>query len=154
MKILSLICFLLCAASASAQVAVSTSILWRDEGSDLGRARIVNCTGSGVTCSVATGIATVNAGGGGAVTMVETEVDFGASATTAASATVTDASVSATSKILVTMSGNAATGRQADENEMDKLVCSVRPGTGSFVVHCIPLPGPISGKYKLFYTVG
>lgn len=130
-------------------------VLIRDEGSDVARVtRALNFTGAAVTCSNASGVITCNVTAGGSVTITEAEIDCGSAATKACSATVTDATVSGTSKLLITMSGNAATGRQADENEMDKLMCSAVPGSGSFVVHCIPLPGPVSGKYKLWYTVG
>jgi len=150
-----LLLLLVLAAPAWAQQSVSTTIIVENEGSVVGRVRRIDCVGANINCTVAGGEVTVTiSSGGGAVTMTEAEIDCGASATKDCTATVTDAGVSGTSKLLITVSGNAATGRQADENQMDKLVCSAVPGAGSFVVHCIPLPGPVSGKYKLFYTVG
>ena len=88
------------------------------------------------------------------VSITETEIDIGTTSVEDFTATVTDAGVSSSSKILVTGSGNAPTGKDADEVEMDKLDCTVLPGTGSFDLHCIAVPGPVHGMFKVFYTVG
>ena len=128
----------------------------QDEGALQGRATTVNFTGAGVTATVSAGTATVNVpgGGGGGFTGVEVEIDFGSIAVWDATFTITDATISATSKIIITHSGNAATGKEADENEMDNLVCTPRPTAGSFDLFCSGVPGAVEGKFKLFYAVG
>jgi len=96
------------------------------------------------------------------VAITETEINFdtcGVSVGTihasfTCTATVTDAGVSGTSKIIVLQSGAAPTGRQADENDMDPLACNALAGAGSFTVICKALNGPAHGKYKLNYLVG
>lgn len=126
----------------------------QDEAVDQGRIQILNCVGTSITCarSGVTGTATVTGGGG--FTGVETEIDFGTTPVFDKAFTITDAGVSATSKILVTQSGNAATGRQQDENEMDPLHCWTLPAAGSFTLRCRGLEGPVAGKFKVFYAVG
>jgi hypothetical protein len=49
--------------------------------------------------------------------------------------------------------GNAATGRLADENEMDQIIWVALPGTGTFTLVSCPQQGPVGGKYKVNYTV-
>ena len=90
----------------------------------------------------------------GAVTMTEVEIDVGTTPLDSFNVSVTDATVSASSKILVTASSNAATDKTADEAEMDTLLCSALPASGSFTVYCIAVPGPVTDKFKIFYTVG
>lgn len=92
--------------------------------------------------------------GSGSVTIAEVEIDFGAAASWGKAFTIIDASITALSKIMVVQSGAAPTGRQADENEMDALICSATPAAGSARVMVTPTPGPVAGKYKLNYTVG
>lgn len=88
------------------------------------------------------------------VSGTEVELDFGATATRTLTATVTDAGVSATSKVLMTTSGNAPTGRNADEVTMESFVFSIAPAAGSFNVTINSLLGPVTGKYKFFYVIG
>lgn len=128
----------------------------QDEGVQQGAVNTVNFVGAGVTASVAGGVATatISGGGGGPATITEVEVDVGASPVYTASISVTDATVSGTSKVLITQSGRAATGRQADENEMDGLIANATPAAGSFTAQIIAKPGPITGKFKLLYMVG
>ena len=87
-------------------------------------------------------------------TIKEIEVDFGASAVRSKRFTITDAAVSATSKIMVMQSGKAATGRSADENEMDMLHFLATPGSGTFVLIADCLTGRVNGKYKANYLIG
>ena len=86
--------------------------------------------------------------------MTETEVDFGSVPRMQFAFTITDGAVSSSSKIIVSHSGKAATGRQSDENELDQLICNANPGTGTFTLNCGAHPGPVTGKYKVVYTVG
>ena len=96
---------------------------------------------------------TLNATGGGG-SFVETEIDFGTTNLTQKTFTITDAGVSATSKIVISISGNAATGRNADEIEMEVFYYYATPGTGTFNLFVKSLEGPVVGTYKLFYTYG
>lgn len=100
-----------------------------------------------------TGDVTINASSGSA-TITEVEVDFGTIPVYNKTFTVTDASVSSSSKIVASQSGAAATGRNADENEMDALTCRGLPGTGSFTLICSSHDGPVVGKYKINYLIG
>jgi hypothetical protein len=89
-----------------------------------------------------------------AVSVSETEVDFGATPKYTYTFAITDAAVGTGSKLLITQSGAAATGRDADENDMDKLSCNATPAAGSFTLNCASLQGPVAGKYKVLYTIG
>lgn len=90
-------------------------------------------------------------GANGALTVTETEIDFGVVPVREKQFTITDAGVSATSKIIAVQSGKAATGRDADENEMDALILNCKPATGQFVLNAFAMPGPVTGKYKVNY---
>jgi hypothetical protein len=97
--------------------------------------------------------------GSGSFTATEVEIDWdtckvGDGPSSICRATITDAAVSSSSKILITQSGNAATARDADENEMDFLACNGRPASGTFTLTCASLRGPAHGKFKVIYTVG
>ena len=87
-------------------------------------------------------------------TITEIEVDFGASAVRSKRFTITDAAVTASSKIVVMQSGKAATGRSADENEMDMLHFRAIPGAGAFTLLADCLTGRVNGKYKANYLIG
>jgi hypothetical protein len=80
------------------------------------------------------------------------EIDFGVDAKFSAVATITDAAISATSKIIITQAGIAATGRQADENEMDAITCNAMPATGTFTLRCHTAGSPTHGKFNVWYT--
>lgn len=132
----------------------------KDEGTTQGAVTIIDCTGAGIACSRSGATGTLSVAGGGSVVITEIEIDFdtcGLGAATAkyvCKATVVDAAVSATSKLLITQAGEAATGRQEDENEMDPLVCRGAPAAGQFTLYCSPTRGGVAGKYKIYYTVG
>lgn len=131
-------------------------ILLRDEGVDKGRiTKALDFVGATVTCTFASGVGTCTISAGASITVTEVEIDFGtAIAYFDKQFTITDAAVGTGSKILITQSGNAATGRQADENQMDTLICNALPAAGSFTLFCTAAPGPVTGKYKIFYTIG
>ncbi len=91
-------------------------------------------------------------GGGGSFTVTETEVDFGATPTTDATFTITDASITATSKIMVTESGSIATGRVASGDSLwDTITYSCAAATGSFTLFA-RASGAVVGYRKLYYT--
>jgi hypothetical protein len=94
----------------------------------------------------------VTVAGGGSIKSVE--VDFGSTPTRYKTFTITDASVSAASKIIVVQSGAAATGGQQDDAEMDPIVFSARAGAGQVVFAARTLDGVVVGKYVVDYQVG
>ena len=134
----------------------STAIDLLDESVSQGLVKKLNCSGAGVTCSKSgiTGTLTIPGGGGGGATWTAVELDFGVDAKFVAKTTVTDAAITATTKIMVLQSGIAATGRQADENEMDSITCSAIPGTGNFVLQCACQRSVTHGVFKVNYTTG
>lgn len=128
-------------------------VLVEDHGTPQGYVNTVNFTGS-VTATTSGNVATVNITGGGSASVTQIEVDFGTVPTRTKTFTITDASVSATSKIMIVQSGTAATGRHADENEMDPILFSGTPASGQFTLIANALTGPVAGKYKVLYIVG
>jgi hypothetical protein len=84
---------------------------------------------------------------------IETEVDFGSTPVNVATFTISDTKIIAVSNVIAAQSGKAATGRQADENEMDAIMFNATPAAGSFVLNAQPRSGPVVGKYKVNYTV-
>lgn len=90
----------------------------------------------------------------GSATVTQVEVDFGSTPTRSRTFTIVDAAVSATSKIVVIQSGEAATGHSQDENEIDTLIFKPIPALGSFDVYAESLTGPVVGVYKLNYLIG
>jgi hypothetical protein len=91
--------------------------------------------------------------GGGGGTVTEVEVDFGTKPVKDATFTITDGTVSATSKVQISESGKAAASRASGDAQWDSIHCAALPGTGQFVVYCLAFPGPVVGKRKLHYTV-
>lgn len=82
----------------------------------------------------------------------QAEIDFGPTPVYSKSFTITDAQIKAGQLVDVTQSGDASTGRQADENEMDRLsFATSSPTAGQFVVYASGVNGPVSGKYKILY---
>jgi hypothetical protein len=132
-------------------------LLLRDEGVDKGRlTKALDFVGAAVTCTFTAGVGTCTiTAGGGSVTITEIEVTFPDPQPPRREYvfTVTDATVSGTSKILLSAT-KAGTGRNADEMEMDALACSTTPAAGSFTLYCTATPGPVAGAYKIAYTVG
>lgn len=83
----------------------------------------------------------------------QAEIDFGALGTRSKVFTVTDADVTPASKLMAAHSGEAATGREQDENEMDALTLRCVPGSGQFTLYADPLFGAVAGKYKVNYSI-
>jgi len=89
MRIL-LLGLLLLASPAWAQVSAPPRVIVQDEGAAQGTARIVNCTGAGVSCSVAGTTWTLNAAGGsGSANALSVSVDFGTDLSPIQTVTVT-----------------------------------------------------------------
>lgn len=93
-------------------------------------------------------------GGGSGISPygAEIEVDFGSIPVNSASFTVTDSYVSATSKVIVTESGNAGTSQGTDDVLWDSVNYAAVPASGSFTLYA-KASGYIKGKRKIFYTV-
>lgn len=81
------------------------------------------------------------------------ELDFGSTPTRSTVATINDQRVTATSNILMLQSGIAPTGKSADENEMDTLICRCLPAAGSFTAYINSMDGWVVGKFKFNYVV-
>lgn len=90
-------------------------------------------------------------GGGGSWT--EAEVDFGSTPVYSKTFTVTDATATGTSKIVVSPSGTVATGRVGDDWEWDAIIFAALPATGTFTLTALAEPGPVVGKRKIFYQI-
>lgn len=155
----ALFLILLVAYPAAAQISAPTKVEVKDEGTSQGRVGTFNFTGTPITCLVSGDTATCNLVV--IVPAVEFEIDFAACnfgpafSAYSCTKTVTDASVTATSKIMIAQSGIAASGpRPADENEMTTLLCNATPAAGTFALTCVSLQGPANGKYKLSYIIG
>lgn len=86
--------------------------------------------------------------------IMQVEVDFGTRPTKSKTFIVIDPTVLITSHLIIVQSGEAATGRSADENEMDPIIFSGNPGAGQFILNANTLNGPVVGKFKVNYKVG
>jgi hypothetical protein len=89
---------------------------------------------------------------GGSLTVTEIEIDFGTSPIKSKRFTITDASVTGSSKIQVEPSGNIATGRIGNDYDWDMLTYAAKGQTGTFILYAFST-GKIVGKRKIFYTV-
>ena len=67
--------------------------------------------------------------------------------------TITDASIGATSKVVVMESGKVATGRVAGDAQWDSISFSALAASGSATVYAMAHPGPVVGKRYAQYTV-
>ncbi len=107
-----------------------------------------------LTTNAGTDTITIDATGGGA-SVTETEVDFGSTPVGEIAAfTITDASVTGASIIMVCLSGAAPTGKDQDELEMDSFHMWALPGSGEFSLYMRPLEGYVADKFKVNYIVG
>jgi len=126
----------------------------QDDGAALTQRATLNFTGAGVTVTDAGGKTVVDIAGGAGASWTEVEVDFGSSPVYGAEFTITDAAITAASKVQVMPCGKAATGRTADDWAWDSAAFAANPGTGSATCYAHFLPGPIVGKRKVQYSVG
>lgn len=92
-------------------------------------------------------------GGQGAFAITEVEVDLSYPPIRTKTFTIVDAAVSTGSKIMASQSGNAPTGKNADDNEMDPFMCSATPGNGQFTLILSGIEGRIAGPFKVLYTL-
>lgn len=107
-----------------------------------------------ITTNATTDTITITGSGGGSATVTETEVDFGSTPVSEGSFTITDAGVSGTSKIMLSLSGAAPTSKDQDELEMDSFHMWALPSTGTFTLYMRALEGYVSDKFKVNYMVG
>ena len=90
----------------------------------------------------------------GTTSIAQTEIDFGATPVSEAAFTITDANVSAGSKLTGDVAYVAPTGRDLDEVEMEPFNLRFAPGAGQFTVFIQAMEGPVVDKYKINYIIG
>ena len=83
----------------------------------------------------------------------EIEIDFGEHSLAEKVFTIVDADVQTTSLVSAFQSAKAATGKEQDENEMDKLLLCAVAGDGSFTLYAQCFPNVVEGKFKINYLV-
>ena len=91
-------------------------------------------------------------GGGGSITGTEIEIDFGSLPISEKTFTITDANVSPTSLLIITPSGETATGRVGNDSEWDGLICTGLAATGSFTLSVVAT-GSVVDKRKINYII-
>lgn len=84
----------------------------------------------------------------------QTEIDFGTTPVAEASFLITDAAVSAASRIIGTVAYVAPTGKDLDELEMDGLDLKFAPGSGQFTLYARGLDGYVADRFLINYQVG
>lgn len=89
-----------------------------------------------------------------AASISQTEIDFGTTPVAEASFLITDAAVTASSKLIGTVAYVAPTGKDLDELEMDGLDLKFAPGTGQFTLYARGLDGYVADTFKINYLVG
>lgn len=82
----------------------------------------------------------------------EAEIDFGSKPVESGEFTITDAAINSSHKIIVTSSGNTATGRVGNDYSWENFSFSAIAGTGNFTVNAICGNGSVVGKRKIYYT--
>lgn len=89
------------------------------------------------------------------VVMGQTEVDFGVTPVVQGTFTITEATATATSKIVATLAYEAPTGKDLDELEMDDLIIKCGPaGVGSFTMFITAADGSyLADKFKINYSI-
>lgn len=123
-----------------------------NDGTPLTQRADLNFTGAGVSVADSGGKTVVTIeGGAGTFAVTETEVDFGSTPVTEKTFTVTDAGVTAASKIMCLESGNVATGRVGADSLWDSIIYSALGASGSFTLYA-RASNAVVGKRKLFYT--
>lgn len=84
----------------------------------------------------------------------QVEVDFGQTPTEYGVFVVIDSSVAPASRIHAVQSGNAATGGNSDDAEMDPILFSASAGSGQLTIAGRALDGAVVGRYTVDYLVG
>lgn len=86
------------------------------------------------------------------LTLIETEVDFGSSPIECGEFIITDAAINSSHKIIVSASGNTATGRIGNDYSWENFSFSAIAGTGNFTLYANCSNGSLIGKRKIYYT--
>jgi hypothetical protein len=87
------------------------------------------------------------------VGITQVEIDFGSTPITEKSFTITDATITTSSKMNVTQARTTATGKTyIDESDMDVLSPNCSPNSGSMTCLVRCLTGQVRGAFKLNYT--
>lgn len=86
--------------------------------------------------------------------VAQTEIDFGATPISEASFTITDANVTASSKIVAMVAYVAPTGKDLDEIECDELDIKCGNGSGTFPMYVKGMEGYVHDKFKINYIIG
>lgn len=89
---------------------------------------------------------------GGSSTWTEVEIDFGTNPVRSKRFTVTDASVTALSRIVATGSSAPATGRVGNDWEWDSISFAASPGVGQFTLTAYA-SGRVRGPRKVLYQI-
>jgi hypothetical protein len=108
--------------------------------------------GTNITITTGDTITISAAAGTGSFSITETEIDFGTTPVRTKKFTVTDAAITAASKIMVTSSGNIATSRVGDDWEWDSINFTAKAGSGQFTLTAFA-SGRVRGARKIFYTI-
>ncbi len=91
-------------------------------------------------------------GGSGTFAITQAEIDFGESPVPEAFFSITDANVTTSSKVLGGIAYVAPTGRDLDEVEMEPFNLNFSGGSGVVNLWAQAIEGPVTGKYKVWYT--
>lgn len=93
--------------------------------------------------------------GSSSASITEVEINFGWPAVKSKTFNIVDVNVTPTTKIIAMLSGNAATGKNADDNEMDAINFTAYPKSGSFDLYANVVEGiAVGGYYKIVYMRG
>jgi hypothetical protein len=127
----------------------------QDEGVSQGFVTAINAVGAGVVATVVSGVGilTIAGGGGGSATVTQVEVTCPYPAKYShVGIIVTDAAVSPTSKIVLSLAGVAETKANSSDT-VDMLDMKAVPGTGQFEFQA-SFMNPFGGPLTINYMVG
>lgn len=86
--------------------------------------------------------------------MISAELDFGDSPSWGGVFEISIAGVTPDKKVICFQSGNAATGKEQDENELDALLLRGFAGVDLVTVYADVIPGPAMGPFKIELVIG
>jgi hypothetical protein len=127
------------------------SLAVQDEGIAQGAATTMNFVGAGVTAGVVGGLATVTiSGGSGTFAVTQTEVSLSTTPKRSGNFTITNAGITNLSRMLITLAGEAPTGKgtKADELEMDSITLMPERCTAGSCLVRWSSPTWVKGNYK------
>jgi hypothetical protein len=124
----------------------------QDEGTPLGTTTSLNFAGAGVTASGINPTLVTIPGGGGSATVTQVTVNLPPPAKRSHAVVVTDATVSGTSKIVLSLAG-APPSAVHEIEDIEMLSIGGLPAAGSFTFQA-GFANPISGPILINYMVG